>query len=178
MKLPGPAKKPPGGTCPSCLRVYTWGDVCWEHGLTPVRLVADMLKLPTPARPNSALLSLLEPKRDRKIPGMPDPLEEDVRYAVVDLLRGADYMVFDLEQGYRGGGEGHRTRVTLGTPDLLCLGYGHWLTVELKRRLGTMTPEQEALRARARAEGVYHAVWRTARHAVAWLQSPYVKGVR
>jgi hypothetical protein len=29
-----------------------------------------------------------------------------------------------------------------------------------------------------RAEGVYHAVWRTARHAVAWLQSPYVKGVR
>ena len=56
-----------------------------------------------------------------------------------------------------------------GCTDLVVIGYGHTLLLELKFEKGRLSPEQKNYIARADAAGIETAVWRTVKECMDWI---------
>jgi hypothetical protein len=101
-----------------------------------------------------------------------EPLEEEVRRSIIELLETLGYLVDDLEQGWRrpecaecGHPVRASTRVPLGLPDLHVVGHGVEWWAELKRPGGALTPDQRQWIATRRAAGAHVYVLRSAQAA-------------
>lgn len=56
-----------------------------------------------------------------------------------------------------------------GCTDLVVIGYGHTLLLELKYDKGRLRPEQKLYIARAEQAGIETAVWRTVKECMDWI---------
>ena len=74
------------------------------------------------------------------------------------------FAVWDLSQD-------RRTRQTEGLPDLIIMGFGHILFVEVKTPKGRVTPAQDDFQMTAAANGGLGVVWRSDGDAWNWCVS-------
>lgn len=88
--------------------------------------------------------------------------EKQIQAAIVKVLRTAGYSVWDTSQP-------HAAKITPGLPDLLVLGHGRLLFVEVKRADGKLTEAQRSFAHHCEATGTEHRVWRSEADALAWM---------
>lgn len=81
------------------------------------------------------------PERLKLPKGVRAPLEDEVRWSLIDFMRRAGYCVYNMEQGHRPGR--HGTRVGRGVPDVYFQGHGCTGWVELKRPDGKTAREKQ-----------------------------------
>lgn len=109
-----------------------------------------------------------EPLSPTKAGTVPDDRsEQEIRLAIRKALDLSGYAVYDTEQGYRKDGS---TRVTKGLADLLVLGNGRMLFVEVKSAKGRLTEPQKAFARHCEESGTPHRVWRSEAEAIEWIQ--------
>ena len=75
------------------------------------------------------------------------------------LLRTAGFAVWSTEQGYRQ--ERGGTRTTAGFPDLVALGHGLCLFIEVKGPKGVLTFAQKEFKDHALENGLHWYCWRS-----------------
>jgi len=93
--------------------------------------------------------------------------EATVQKHIVELMRDKlGFSVWDTSQGYRK--EKGGTRITPGLPDLVIIGWGHVLFVEVKTPWGKETPGQMDFRMTCEANGGESVVWRSDGDAWDW----------
>ena len=102
--------------------------------------------------------------------------EARARVAVKRLLaQVTSFLVVDTEQGFRPGRGG--TRVTPGLSDLILVGHGRIVFVEMKSQKGRQTPEQRAFQEAVERSGGTYLLWRSDVDAWMWLEDErIVKG--
>jgi len=95
--------------------------------------------------------------------------EEKVRREVKELLAMVtQFHVWDTEQGYRRGRGG--SRVTPGLADLILIGHGRIVFVELKRPKGGVVGEaQKFFGKTVHANGGVYLIWRGKTDTMDWL---------
>jgi len=93
--------------------------------------------------------------------------ETIIRVAIRDLLRTLGFSVWDLEQN-------RPTRQTPGFPDLVALGLGRILFIEVKTRKGRLSDAQKVFRDECTQNGGEYLVWRSASEAWDWLVERHV----
>lgn len=84
-----------------------------------------------------------------------------------ELLRMVGWAVWSLEQGYRA--ERGGTRQTAGLPDIVAIGDGHVLFIELKVGRRKLSNAQKLFGAECLANGGEWVVWRDVSEAWIWL---------
>lgn len=92
--------------------------------------------------------------------------ERQISREIVTFLRSIGFAVWSTEQGWRK--ERGGTRTTAGYPDLIVIGHGRLLFVEVKRPGGKLRPAQEAFRDECSANDVPWAMWTDVREAWDW----------
>lgn len=94
--------------------------------------------------------------------------EKVVSRGVVKLLRLCGFAVWDTGQGYRKDPGG--TRITPGLADLIVIGKGRVVFIELKSSLGTLRDSQRVFRDECRANDVEWHMWRSVGECEDWLK--------
>lgn len=104
---------------------------------------------------------------DTDAPSAADPddprSEAEIQAAIVEALGLYRVAIYDLSQP-------QISHQTPGLPDLYVVGYGTHLWAEIKRPKGRLSQAQEFFRETCRANGIPHAVWRSERDAVEWVE--------
>jgi len=93
--------------------------------------------------------------------------ETIIRVAIRDLLRTLGFSVWDLEQN-------RPTRQTPGFPDLVAMGRGRILFIEVKTRKGRLSDAQKVFRDECTQNGGEYLVFRSASEAWDWLVERHV----
>lgn len=84
--------------------------------------------------------------------------ETTIRINIRRFLQSMGFAVWDTEQN-------RPTRVTAGLPDLIAMGRGLVLFIEVKTETGTQTPAQKTFQEEAEANGATYLLWRSAQDA-------------
>ena len=92
--------------------------------------------------------------------------EAKIQREIVQLLRTIGFAVWETSQGYRRDPGG--TRQTPGIADLLVIGHGRLMFVEVKAPKGKLRPSQEAFRDECIANSIGWHLWRDVMDAWAW----------
>lgn len=90
--------------------------------------------------------------------------EKDIHWGIVRHLRMLQFRVYSTAQA-------RASKVSAGIPDILVMGRGQHLWVEVKRPRGRMSPAQKEFRELAQDAGVDHAVWTSVEDAVEWTEA-------
>lgn len=93
--------------------------------------------------------------------------ESAISREIVGFLRSVGFAVWDTGQGYRRDPGG--TRITPGLADLVVIGHGRVLFVEVKRPKAKLRPAQEVFRDECLANGGEWHLWRDVREAFDYL---------
>lgn len=93
--------------------------------------------------------------------------EAQISREVAELLRMFGFAVWSTEQGYRK--ERGGTRQTPGIPDLIVIGEGRLLFVEMKGPKGRLRRSQKVFRDECEANGIAWRMWRSVGEAKDWL---------
>lgn len=88
--------------------------------------------------------------------------ETVIRIAICKFLKQLGWAVWDMEQN-------RPTRQTAGFSDLVALGHGRVLFVEVKTAKGILSPAQTVFGAEVAANGGTFLVWRSVKDAWDWL---------
>ena len=88
--------------------------------------------------------------------------ETAIRIGIRDLLRTLGFAVWDLEQN-------RQTRQTPGFTDLVAMGRGHILFIEVKTPKGSLSGAQEIFRDECLTNGGEWYLWRSTEDAKGWL---------
>lgn len=91
-------------------------------------------------------------------------LETLIRLDIRRFLRNLGFAVWDMEQN-------RPTRQTAGFPDLVAIGRGRILFVEVKAPKGRLSPAQQVFREECLANGGTYLVWRSASEAWDYLEA-------
>ena len=95
--------------------------------------------------------------------------EARISQSIRDVLNQVGFHVFSTEQGFRRDRGG--TRCTPGIPDLIVMGHGRTLFVEVKTAKKQLTIFQRLFFYQWKASGGTALVWRSADDAFDWLVS-------
>ncbi len=92
--------------------------------------------------------------------------EAQISREIVDFLRMVGWAVYDTGQGYRR--EPGGTRITAGLADLVCIGHGRALFVEVKSQRGRLRDSQREFAGHCADNGVACVCWRSVGEAWDW----------
>ena len=92
--------------------------------------------------------------------------ERQISHEIVEFLRLVGFAVWDTGQGYRRDPGG--TRMTPGLADLVVIGHGHMLFVEVKTARGKLRESQLVFREACESNSVPWVLWRDVREAFDW----------
>lgn len=95
--------------------------------------------------------------------------ESAISREIVEFLRTIGFAVWDTGQGYRAAPGG--TRITPGLADLVVIGHGLVLFVEVKTEKGKMRPSQDVFRIECDENDVLWELWRSVTDAFDWCVS-------
>lgn len=90
------------------------------------------------------------------------PPEKAIHWWIVRYLRLMGFEVYSTAQA-------RATKISPGIPDLLVMGQGVHVWVEVKRPKGKLSEAQETFQRLARRAGVDCLVWRSVEDARAWV---------
>ena len=93
--------------------------------------------------------------------------EAQIQASIKDVLTQAGLAIYDTSQGYRR--ERGGTRTTPGIPDLIVMGHGRTLFVEVKTKRTYLTLFQKLFFHQWKTNGGTALVWRSADDAFDWL---------
>ena len=90
--------------------------------------------------------------------------EADIRIGIRRFLKNLGWAVWDMEQN-------RPTRQTPGFSDLVALGHGHILFIEVKTTKGRRTEAQDVFAGEVHGNGGTYLVWRSVKDAWDWLET-------